>query len=578
MGCLGKLCFGITAVIGVVAIILGVALGWGIGPYVVKTMVHETLDLTDENSDGYENFIVPPVAPRMVFTFFEVENYKELIDGTAVDGKPSLKEKGPYAFKEMREKKELNWTSNKEFLNFGQYKYYVFSPEDSCDGCTENDKVRILNMPAASFIAKAAREFATVAGGVFPHLNDLFNKENEFADNGDELFREFVVADFLFRGVKDGIVDFLMNEDYAWSPLVSPRLPDAFRENGFALFNGKVNTSEKECYQVSSSEVGWDKHTVINMWGMDIDNLVPDLSSARAYSSQGKPIGTGWWPYSDENGNTKENSTCNALKGTDGAQFPPDVKKSDTLWVFNTLPCRSLYFNYVDTEKIEGIRTLQFGVPADGANVNKTSNVCTCEPLSKEVKKLVDGKINDTCVRRSDDPETLDITNCDTSDWECFDGIMDITNCQGAPFYLSFPHFYLADGQRMMFSGLEPNEEKHKTYLNVEPNTGMTLRIHNRIQLNTVLYNLDTLAENMPSYWNPTTQGIDVLEKLNYFSTFPFLWLDLTASIDKDQEQVDKLKNQLVTPLLLLDVFTWLCIGAGIAVTLIGGFLFMCKK
>ena len=27
MGCLGKLCFGITAVIGVVAIILGVALG-----------------------------------------------------------------------------------------------------------------------------------------------------------------------------------------------------------------------------------------------------------------------------------------------------------------------------------------------------------------------------------------------------------------------------------------------------------------------------------------------------------------------------------------------------------------------
>ena len=32
-------------------------LGWGIGPYVVKTMVHDTLDLTDENSDGYENFV-----------------------------------------------------------------------------------------------------------------------------------------------------------------------------------------------------------------------------------------------------------------------------------------------------------------------------------------------------------------------------------------------------------------------------------------------------------------------------------------------------------------------------------------
>ena len=56
-------------------------------------------------------------------------------------------------------------------------------------------------MPAASFIAQAARQFATVAGGVFPHLNDLFNKEGEVVNGGDELFREFVVADFLFRFV-----------------------------------------------------------------------------------------------------------------------------------------------------------------------------------------------------------------------------------------------------------------------------------------------------------------------------------------------------------------------------------------
>ena len=106
---------------------------------------------------------------------------------------------------------------------------------------------------------------------------------------------------------------------------------------------------------------------------------------------------------------------------------------------------------------------------------------------------------NEACVKRTDNPETLDLTDCDTSDWDCFDGIMDITNvmnvffsiswtnrsfqCQGAPFYLSFPHYYLADGQREMFSGLQPDEEKHKTYLDVEPNTGMTLRIHNRIQV-----------------------------------------------------------------------------------------------
>ena len=40
----------------------------------------------------------------------------------------------------------------------------------------------------------------------------------------------------------------------------------------------------------------------------------------------------------------------------------------------------------------------------------------------------MDGKFNETCVKRTDDPETLDLTECNTSDWDCFDGIMDITN------------------------------------------------------------------------------------------------------------------------------------------------------
>lgn len=73
MGCFGKCCFGITAAVGIVSIVLGVSLGtertinkqlfkntilgWGIGPSVVKTMVHHTLDLTDEDSDGYVNFV-----------------------------------------------------------------------------------------------------------------------------------------------------------------------------------------------------------------------------------------------------------------------------------------------------------------------------------------------------------------------------------------------------------------------------------------------------------------------------------------------------------------------------------------
>ena len=76
----------------------------------------------------------------MKFYFFEVLNYDKLLDGTADGGRPLLKERGPYTYREDREKKELNWTDNKEYLAFGQYKSYTFLPEESCEGCISTDE------------------------------------------------------------------------------------------------------------------------------------------------------------------------------------------------------------------------------------------------------------------------------------------------------------------------------------------------------------------------------------------------------------------------------------------------------
>ena len=61
----------------------------------------------------------------------------------------------------------------------------------------------------------------TIAPAVFGALNTFF-KENK-----DEIFKEVVVADFLFRGIKDGIVDWLMNGPL--SIFTHDRLPEAFR-------------------------------------------------------------------------------------------------------------------------------------------------------------------------------------------------------------------------------------------------------------------------------------------------------------------------------------------------------------
>ena len=63
-----------------------------------------------------------------------------------------------------------------------------------------------------------------------------------------------------------------------------------------------------------------------------------------------------WWPYADANNKTGAESSCNQLRGTDGHQFPPFVNKDDQpeLWLFNTVPCRSIFMKYQEEVEIEG--------------------------------------------------------------------------------------------------------------------------------------------------------------------------------------------------------------------------------
>merc|ERR1712059_1307 len=98
----------------------------------------------------------------------------------------------------------------------------------------------------------------------------------------------------------------------------------------------------------------------------------------------------------------------------------------------------------------------------------------------------------------------------------------------GAAVFLSYPHFYQAEAQTDHFTGLAPDAEKHKLFLNVEPYTGQTLRMHSKIQLNVPLLNSADLA--IPKYG--ITFDIPTLNSVPSIPAFPVLWIDLGADID----------------------------------------------
>jgi len=548
--------WGSVAGLGLVLVIVGVVMV-GMGPKIVKDMVKKTIDITDEGSDGYKYFIEPPVAVKIKFTFMEVSNHLEVIAGKE---KPNFEEKGPYTYREYMLKKYLNRTSgDAENLEFGQYKLYTFLPEESCTGCSADDQVRILNMPLAGLIATVYNMIqdgqGTIAGVVLGKINEWL----EGPDAIDELFAMTTVQDFLFDGIKTGAAGEMMTYG-----LTHDRLPPIFTmKNGFALFNRKQDTSENECYQVETSALSWERHTMITKWGKDMESLEPDLSKAVTGSWTGQ-YEKAWWPYADANNKTGAESSCNQLRGTDGHQFPPFVNKDDQpeLWLFNTVPCRSIFMKYQEEVEIEGITTMEYSVPTDGANINKKINVCACKELSDLVSS------GDPCLAELDE-DTLDISSC-PSITQCYDGLQDVSRCQGAPTFISYPHFYLAPQQQQHFTGLHPDKEAHRTVMNIEPHTGMTLRLHSRIQLNIPLYNNEDLKNK-----------IDVLTNIATVPAFPVLWIDEGADIDQDPEMVKKLKNQLVTPLRVLNIGQWIAIGVGAALLVVGGamtFVKSCRK
>ena len=72
---------------------------------------------------------------------------------------------------------------------------------------------------------------------------------------------------------------------------------------------------------------------------------------------------------------------------------------------------------------------MEYIVPSDGANVNNSVNVCTCESLSKYIKEngvTIDSN-GTSCVKRAPGADTLDLTDCPPEVTEgCIDGIQDL--------------------------------------------------------------------------------------------------------------------------------------------------------
>ena len=140
---------------------------------------------------------------------------------------------------------------------------------------------------------------------------------------------------------------------------------------------------------------------------------------------------------------------CNMLNGTEGAQFPRPITEDTPVWMYSSDLCRSLYLKYEKTIDHGGLKLHRYVLPFEVLEQSPATD-CYC-----------------------------------TDDFTCRDSMVNLSPCKkGAPVVASTPHFYMGTNETInAVKGLNPNKEEHETYLDVEPNTGVTFRAHKRIQI-----------------------------------------------------------------------------------------------
>lgn len=241
------------------------------------------------------------------------------------------------------------------------------------------------------------------------------------------------------------------------------------------------NNSNDGTYRIFTGKTGLDKLQVIDEWNEE--------------------------PYLD----FWKTDSCNMINGTEGSQFPQPVEKNGVIWMYSSDLCRSLYLKYEKTINHGGLDLHRYVLPSEVLEKSPATD-CYC-----------------------------------TDDFTCRSSMINLSPCKkGSPVVASTPHFYMGTNDSIFgVEGLSPNKEEHETFIDVEPNTGVTFRAHKRIQISMPLKPYSAVSE-----WENLPQVI-----------VPILWLNESAEVPIDRAEA--LHSKLTVPAIVVTYVSWALVVIG---------------
>ncbi|XP_029051000.1 scavenger receptor class B member 1-like [Osmia bicornis bicornis] len=195
-----------------------------------------------------------------------------------------------------------------------------------------------------------------------------------------------------------------------------------------------------------------------------------------------------------------EDEHCDRIYGTDGSMFPPHwiAQPNNTLYVYVKDACRRLPLVYERRGFANGIPTLRYKLPSNVFTPTTNKDSCFCPKESHD------------SLRRTCPPV----------------GTLNVSACKfGSPMLVSFPHFYAGDESLFQrIEGLEPDQERHESYIELHPRLGIVVDTKMRFQLNLEVQK---------------AVGVPFSGSMEDGSILPLIWMD--SGIEEMPEAMQKM-------------------------------------
>ncbi|CAF1499933.1 unnamed protein product [Rotaria magnacalcarata] len=476
-------CASITLTIISIGFVVGGCLLIAFGDSLIKKIVKNECQLKP-GTILYNNWRDSPVPYYISIYVFDLQN-TEFLNGTS---KPSLKQRGPFVYKEVREKINLEAYEN-ETISYQEPRSYTFDASRSPESDTIN--VTTINLVYMILVNYLQME----------HVPSIFRRiVGELLSVQEKPIMQHTVQELLW-GYTDPLLRILKTE-----------FPDIISDDRVSIFDASVSGAGSNIYLVNNG-VGRDEN---------FNDRINEVGLVERFNFESK---LSYW----------SNEYANMINGTDSTLWHPSTRKNERIYSFISDICRSVYLDYNETLTNNfNIETYHYTLP-NSVFSNSTENEGFC--------------LNSTIANKTNELECLP------------SGLFSLKTCIRFPESMiaiplpiigSSPHFLAADPavQNAVY-GLEPDDIAHRSFVDIEPLTGIVMNGSRRLQVNLNVIN---------------DSAISAISRIRPV-VYPMIWIDEHAEIDKPN--ADKFRKKVTVPITALHVMKYLILSIGIALFVI---------